>query len=70
MTKANYRLIKIKSSDDGEVHYKTERGEFDPAETWCGCVDTQDTYEETDEAVTCYGCQNTADVLKDGFIVT
>lgn len=71
MTKRKYKLIKIHSSNDDTVHYKTERGEFDPAETWCGDVDIIGViYTETADPITCRICSNTAEILKAGFIAT
>jgi hypothetical protein len=69
MTQPKYKLVRVISSGDGEVHYRTSRGEFDPALTFCGDVDTGFTYTTTTKKVTCGTCKITAEVFINGVIL-
>jgi hypothetical protein len=70
MSDKKYKLVRVLCSGDGEVHYATSRGEFDPASTYCGHVDiTGYTYTETTKKVTCAGCAQTAKVFVNGVIL-
>jgi hypothetical protein len=64
-----YKLVKVLSSGDGEVHYRTSRGEFDPAFTYCGDIDTGFSYTPTSKKVTCEACKKTAEIFVNGVIL-
>jgi hypothetical protein len=70
MSEKKYKLVRVLCSGDGEVHYATSRGEFDPASTYCGHIDNvSSTYTKTTKKVTCDSCAQTAKVFVNGVIL-
>jgi hypothetical protein len=58
--------IRIKGKD-GEVHIQPPIGSFDPMQTMCMSLDDYgQSYTPTNDKVSCDGCKQNMDTLKNG----